>query len=128
MKKFKVLATTLCMCTMLSAPLTSLAATPITENAIVKEIAGNNLRAYGSYGTRYTVIVDGLRLRTKPGTSATVQGLLYNGDKLMDLGTTPMKKDGYTWINVKVVQSKHDSNGNTNLNKVGWVSTTTVRQ
>lgn len=112
MKKFKVLALVLCLCTIVSVPLTSLAATSALDmysadvyDILTVEVENTNARAVGDV---LTVIVDGLRLRKTPSASGTILGLLYKGDTLIVTGSDVVA-DGYSWI--PVYSPLHNLNG-----------------
>ena len=58
-----------------------------------------------------------LHLRVSPGTSSGVRADLPNGTALKKISSKKVKKDGYTWINVKTMTGLE-----------GWVASSLVKE
>lgn len=93
MKKFKILASMLCMCTMLSAPLTSLAATE-------PNIQSTEVSLYASVDGYITESAVYFRGQFDP---TLIIGQVYKGEAFVVLGREYMEYNGYEYILVQMV-------------------------
>lgn len=106
MKMKKLICLTTVMGMMTSTSVFASQSTEVPENqeinVIQEEKDGEVLAGLVSTGERsifYQVTGDGVRVRSKPSTSASVVGLLYRGDRVQyNPEYSTVTADGYVWV------------------------------